>query len=417
MAQYGQPATTSSSTLGQSGGISLAAGQPVAYSNVNLVVPPTAAQCNPTSCPAATDPYQTYTIGNAVPFNFPSEYQEQFNLQVEKAFGENVISIGEVTGLGRHTPKGLNYQALSNPGQKGVLPLTAQFPWLLKTATITESGAWGTDSYNALQVTFVRRFSKGLTTQVNYTWAHALTYTGGSCTPTQTLNGGFNPCFYDNPASPASPVPVYYWNKGGYNNGNSGNDVPDRIAWTANYQLPFGKSMTGVEGVFVKGWSANIAGFWQTGLPFSVATGVNNTGLSAAGMPDQTCSGRLAHPTLIKWFNAACFNEQFTSGTYGNEHGSQLFGPPQRKLDFSLFKEFPLKENLRMQFRTEVFNLFNTPNFANPSNVTISTYTGGLGSTGTNTNSSTAGVPVGAITGLNTNQNSRLIQFGLKLLF
>jgi hypothetical protein len=210
--------------------------------------------------------------------------------------------------------------------------------------------------------------------------------------------------------------------------GNSGQDVHDRFTWTANYQIPFGKSLTGVGAVLVKGWAMNAAGSWQTGLPFTATNGQNLTGVTA-GNPDQICSGRAAHPTLAQWFNAACFEEQRSAlpviqgglglkRTYGNEEANQLFGPPQRKLDFSLFKEFPIKEQIRLQFRTEVFNLFNTPNFSTPSVNAIVNYTTNSGTgAGVGTNTSNSGPPIGAITTLNSNQTSRQIQFALKLLF
>ena len=444
IAQYGQPvcvtssgapasslcaagtAPNSASVVGQAGGSLLAAGAPVPVTNVNLVFAPTSAQCTfttlsayATTCPAATDPYQSYSINAAQPFDQPNQYLEQANLNVQKAFGSNVLTVGGVTELGRHAPKMLNLQALSNPGQNGVLPLSTQFPWLAKTASISEYGVYGATAYEALQSTFVRRFNEGLTVSVNYTWAHGMSFTGGSCQPTQPL-AGINPCYYDNPQSPSNPIVVPYFNKGGFNNSNT--TIRDRVAYTANYQLPFGKSATGAEAVFIKGWAVNVAGTWSTGLPFSVGQSVNTTGLGSAGSPDQVCSGKISNPTHLKWFDASCFVHQYAVNTFGNEHGGQLSGPHLQRTDFSFFKEFPIHEDIRLQFRTEVFNLFNHPNFNNPT-ATISQFAGGtkapgvLGTAGSNVNTNPNAVPVGAITSLNSNFNSRLVQFGLKVLF
>jgi hypothetical protein len=444
VAQYGPPVSNATSSVGQTGGSLLAAGAPVPITNVNLVYAPTPAQCyvDPTgavpysqSCPAATDPYQSYSINSAQPFNALNEYLEQANLNIEKAFGSNVLTVGVVSELGRHgTVSNFNLQALSNPFQKGVLPLTNEFPWLGKTSSILEYAPWGSSSYNALQATFVRRFSKGLTTSINYTWAQDLSFTSVPCTPTQTAaavnqtpNGpvnvpaAVNPCYFDNPASPSNPIIINYWNKGGYNDSNVSNSR-DRIAYTANYQLPWAKSATGLEGVLVKGWALNLAGFWSTGLPFTVGQSDNTTGLGSAGNPDQICSGKISNHTHLQWFNAGCFVHQYASNTFGDEHGGQLFGPHLQRVDFSFFKEFPINERFRLQFRTEVFNLFNHPDFNNPSS-TISLFAGNTtgaaaaGKTGLNTNSNPASVPVGAITSLNSNFNSRQIQFALKVLF
>ncbi len=111
---------------------------------------------------------------------------EQANLNLEKAFGGNVLTIGGVTELGRHAPKMLNLQAISNPFQNGVLPLSNEFPWLAKTGSVSEYGVYGANAYEGLQASFVRRFSKGLTASINYTWARGMSFTGGSCQPTQT---------------------------------------------------------------------------------------------------------------------------------------------------------------------------------------------------------------------------------------
>jgi hypothetical protein len=349
---------------------------------------------------------------------------EQFNLEVQKEFSGNVVSVGYVADMGRHTGSTLNLNTLSNYTETQ-LPLATEFPWLLKNA-ISPNYNMGTSSYNSLQTSFQRRFKAGLTVNFGYTWSHALVDAGAACNPVPSpqdlgLGNGpitpVNPCYYDNPASPANPFVVTAL-KNRFGVGNSSEDVHDRFVWTANYEIPFGKNLTGFEGVLLKGWAANAAGSWQTGLPFTVTNGQNLTGVTA-GDPDQICSGRAATPTLAEWFNAACFEQQQdfvqlgVKHTYGNELPNQLFGPPQRKLDFSLFKEFTLTERLRMQFRTEIFNLFNTPNFNTPGVLAIANYTSG----GIGTNTPSSGAPVGSISQLNSNENSREIQFALKLLF
>jgi Carboxypeptidase regulatory-like domain len=455
VAQYGAPSSSASSSVGQSGGYAFTAGLPVPVLNVNNVFAPSAAQCSldPSGtvknygsatgpCPKATDPYQTYnSIGNDVPFNFPAAYMEQMNLQVEKAFGQNVIAVGEVTELSRRLQRGLGLNVLSNYhqilGGFAAPPLAAAFPWLANT-TITENANTATGAYNALQATFVRRFSKGLTAQFNYTWSHNLTNfvsAGGNssqCTPTigstlasPTLTTD-DPCLYDNSASPSNPFVQSWYNKGPYGWGNSTYDIADKFGWTFNYQVPFGNSLTGVAGEVLKGWGLNAAGSWQTGSPFQVTQpNFNLTGIGVAGLPDQICSGRLASPTKLQWFNPACFESQAEGGTFGDEHPNQLFGPPQRRLDFSIFKEFPLKENLHLQFRTEVFNLFNTPNFEPPSS-TVAYSGNGTTCTPAAANGAAAATRCtglenffgsGTITSLNTGANSRQIQFALKLLF
>jgi len=253
---YGPPATSASSTVNQTGGSLISAGVPVPVANV-------AAALQPASCPPGTtlpsfgctadggNSYATFSIAEATYPNYVPQYVEQFNLQLEKEFSGNVVTIGYVGTLGRHLGGSYTPNVISNYTQTQ-LPLAAQFPWLA-TTSITEAGVpWGTTSYNGLQTTFVRRFKAGLTVNVNYTWAHAMQKSVGSCTPTVSfsllgLGSGpayKNPCFYDNPSNPSSPIAITQWaNQFGV--GNSGTDIRDRLAGTINYELPFGRAASG----------------------------------------------------------------------------------------------------------------------------------------------------------------------------
>ena len=92
-----------------------------------------------------------------------------------------LLSIGYVGELGRHAEiwrlpenqaTNLLYAAtppltLGGTDSSGILP---GFPYL-KTLGLTEANNWGTTAYNGLQTSFVRRFNKGLTVNVNYTWS------------------------------------------------------------------------------------------------------------------------------------------------------------------------------------------------------------------------------------------------------
>jgi hypothetical protein len=82
----------------------------------------------------------------------------------------------------------------------------------------------------------------------------------------------------------------------------------------------------------------------------------------------------------------------------GNERPGQLFGPRLWRVDASVFKNFSVTERATMQFRAEVFNLFNHPEFGQPSST--------LGNPG-----------AGSVTSLNNNSIPRQIQFALKFTF
>ena len=326
--------------------------------------------------------------------------------------------------------------------------------WFASGAPVAEEANIGTSFYNSLQTSVVRRFSKGLTMNFNYVWSHMTDNVDGSRACVLSIFATPEQCWYDQqngagpivvtPPVPPSTTPTYSaffnsaalptlcategtsickpvsgWQQGDW--GNGAQDVRTRLTWGTNYELPFGKSATGVEGVLLKGWAANTSGSWQTGLPFSVTPNSNLGGISGGGYLDQICNPHMGGGTLLKWYNFGCF-VQPTPGTLGRQDPNQVFGPAQKQVSFSLSKEIPIKENIRLQFRTEVFNLFNSVNFNTPSGTAL-TYNhagpngfpnqggaaqdGGPGSTHT----------PGEITALNANWTPRQIQFALKLLF
>jgi hypothetical protein len=430
VAQYGSAPGPGSKVNG-AGFAAMPLGLPTPTLNINNVLTPAGCnipfQTSTPACKAPTNPYASSAIGSIVWPNFPWPYLEQFNLQIEKAFSDNVVTIGYVGELGIHQPSNLVLNSITNPTQTA-RPLAGEFPWLA-TNNINPNYNEGKSSYHALQVSFERRFSHGLTANVNYTWAHALVNSfsqsgaggagGAGCTPSispQDLGIGtapktpINPCFYDTPGKLGTTTVVSTLTSW-YSVGNSTEDVHDRIGGTINYEVPFGKSLTGVEGIFAKGWTLNAAGSWQTGLPFTVGMGINVTNTPTTGPPDQICSGKATNPSISNWINANCFQKP-AQGLFGDEHANQLFGPSQRVLNFSFFKTFNLTEWLHLQFRTEVFNLFNTPNFSVPA-PTLTNFNSSNIAQNTNGN----GTFVAPITSLNPSETPRQIQFALKFLF
>ena len=101
-------------------------------------------------------------------------------------------------------------------------------------------------------------------------------------------------------------------------------------------------------------------------------------------------------PTIGRWFNTAAFVAQ-PANTVGNAGRNTLYGPPQRRLDVSLFKSLPLNDTMRLQLRVEAYNVTNTPTFANPN--------AALGAAGFGTITSTG------------NSIPRQMQFAAKLVF
>ena len=90
----------------------------------------------------------------------------------------------------------------------------------------------------------------------------------------------------------------------------------------------------------------------------------------------------LDDPTVNQWFDTSCFVGQDIN-TIGNSGRNNLYGPPQRRADLSVFKDVVIGTQ-RLQLRLEVFNITNTPSFAVPDGGLGSATFGRITSTGNN---------------------------------
>ncbi|HEV2176430.1 MAG TPA: carboxypeptidase regulatory-like domain-containing protein [Terriglobia bacterium] len=222
----------------------------------------------------------------------------------------------------------------------------------------------GNTNYNALEVSLRRAFTRGLSYGVSYTWSHGLAN------------------YVDNLTGGAFPANGYNYS---LEYGNSQIDITHRFVANAVYELPFGKgrqwlSQGGVAGKLAGGWQANSIVTIQTGTPFSVgAPDLSFTDGSGndAGRPNcvgNAFAGAASSATGPNGYvgsgsgfflNPSAFTLQ-APGTFGTCAPRQFYGPGLWDVDFSVFRSFRVGESKRFEFRTEVFNAFNHPNFANP---------------------------------------------------
>ncbi len=192
----------------------------------------------------------------------------------------------------------------------------------------------------------------------------------------------------------------------------SANDISQRFVYSSVYELPFGRGRkfgsswnSFVNGV-LGGWQANGILALQTGLPLNISNGANTT-LGSATIGNESLrpnnNGQSAkldgsiESRLNEYFNTAVFSAPapFTLGNTGRTL-PDVRRPGVRDLDFSLFKNFRIKERLTAQFRGEAFNMTNTVQFGAPNTTLNSNQFGKI--------TSQANSP-------------RQLQFGLKLLF
>jgi hypothetical protein len=349
--------------------------------------------------------------------NLRSSYLEQWNLSLQREFGANSVTLAYVGDIGQALLRQVNadepmpvactgiYNDPNNPCDPPPLVYSAaQVGPSVNQMIRTYNGS--SENYHALQLVFSRHAAKGLTAGANYVWAHGLT---NATFGRSNITAGM------------------LTNDSHYDYGNSDLDVRNRVTFHATYDLPFAASAHGMNAVLAKGWQANVLGYWQSGMPQSVVSQVDlANGLSYINLPNVTGGGanliegdrpnstghyKLSKRTASEWFDVSAFSPQ-AIGTAGNEGVNQVPSPPDRRLDFSLLKDFTLRENLKLQFRAECFNLTNTENFSQPTAIFTNWTTDSTGKTVPSTDNG-----FGSITSTAFSENPRQFQFALKLLF
>ncbi len=299
-------------------------------------------------------------VGNmlAVDPRFRSGYAQQMNLQLQQSLPKDMVfKVGYVGNLGRRLDNVFNPNQTVPGAAAPALrrPLRNIAPGVIN---VDYNVSDGLGAYHSLQSSLERRFANGIGFLAAYTWAHSVDFVGNQ------FGGADN-----------GPLPQDARFRRN-DRGNSGFDLRHRFVYSMNYELPFGKGRKFAAGsnlinqVF-GGWDANMIFAKQTGLPF---TPVLNTSVSNAGgsRPDRYKEGTLDNPTIARWFDTSLgapgtaawgVPAQFT---FGNSGRNILYGPGRTNVDFSIFKNIIFKENYKLQFRTEMFNIFNHAQFDLP---------------------------------------------------
>lgn len=310
-----------------------------------------------------------------------------FNIQHDLGFA--TLQVGYVGNHVTHlltngvvTPRNINRR---DPVTQ-VRPLSSNF------GDIFVVGDYPQSNYNALQITLRRNLAKGLRFNANYTWAHAIDDVVGFFKDYQDENNAR--------AERAS----------------SDQDVRHNFTMDAGYDLPLRDWFGGGPNWLVDGWQLNTITQIRSGLPVNVTRqGGVFGGFSfrpdvVAGVDTRCPNYRLPECQ----FNAAAFSNP-GDGVFGNAGRNILRGPGFAQVDFSVFKNTRLTERSSLQFRAEIFNLFNHANFADPSGGLVRGDNNSLRPTAFFGQSiSTVGNQLGGLLGFG---GPRQIQFSLRYLF
>lgn len=291
----------------------------------------------------------------------------QFNIQFEKEFRGNVVSIGYVGSRSNNNGRFSDINQ-APPGAGAVQPrrrFSSTMPSLAQLFYYqSDVHTW----YDALQLVFQRRLSGGLSFNTHYRLAKAEDEVGA---PWDTLV---------------------------LERADTDRDM--RHAWVGqlNYALPWGDALTGAARGLLFGWQVNLIANFQTGEPFTVTNQAARANTGGGDRPNLVGDPELSGDarTVSRWFNTDAFQVQPVF-TLGDAPRSVLHGPSQRRLDFSIFKDFVLGGSARVQFRYEIYNVFGAANFINPNSALGAANFGTISSTG--------------------NFTPRQMQFAAKLIF
>jgi hypothetical protein len=277
------------------------------------------------------------TVFATLPTN-RTPYVQQWNLQVQQELGANTaLSLAYV---GTKGTKLTNYYNMNrNPYGGG--PKT--FPNL---GSVNVQNTDGSSIYHGLQTQLQRRMTKGLQFTASYTWSHAIDDSQGA---------------FDNSGGLVDYRKLYL------ERGNSSMDMRQRFVFNTMYELPFGRGrqfgsdMNKVADTIVGGWEVTPIITLQSGFPFDVNDGY--TRLNLVGDP-QIGQGFDPGTGQITWFNKNAF--AIPNGVPGNVGRNHFYGPGHQLVDLSLIKNFKVTERITTQFQAAAFNLFDTPQFGQP---------------------------------------------------
>ena len=312
-------------------------------------------------------------------------YVENFNVNVEQQLGPHTIAQVGYVGTRGHRLALMRDINAATPGatlSQARRPYATLYPDL---AAINQLESIGRSEYNSLQMSLIQSSWHGVSGRLNYTLSHAM----------------------DNGSEARNTLPMIQ-NNIDADWGNAAFDIRHVLTAGFTYNLPAWGT-----GRFGDGWQINTIATFQSGTPFNITTGTDasGTGVRAdrpnlVGDPYAGIVQPTTTPLSVQYFNPAAFAAP-SAGTFGNLERNALYGPGFKSVDVSVFKTTKLSKGASAQLRLEIFNVFNTINWANPGTSLSSSTTFGVI---TNTRNANNAPGIGAGEPIN-------VQLAVKFLF
>jgi hypothetical protein len=307
-------------------------------------------------------------------------YYYQYNFGIERQAGTyGAIRADYVGTRGLHEPYQVELNGYQTVCEGCFAPFPYQRPIDERFGSVNEFQTGANSSYSGLQAGVTEQFG-GLTLRGNYTLSHCLD---------EVSNGGL---LSFSAQGILSPLPGELSRQ----YGDCDYDVRHNISVFGIYQIPFRSNHAAMRAV-LGGWSFSETAFLHSGLPFTVLSQpytANGNGIfqgsgpqfarRVAGVPiyRKTAYSGVTLAGTKQWLNPEAFvsvvdpttggctgGDTAATCQFGDSGRNTVRGPHFTYSDIYLTKRFPLREGMCLRFDTQMFNAFNHPNFALPSNV------------------------------------------------
>lgn len=372
---------------------------------------------NPTpgagSAPPVAGTLGTYVSAYTPEQNMKTQRSYQWNADIGYSLWRNAAFEAQYLGSrSLHLDRSYYDNQPINPVNTSVVSLNLQRPnQLFGDIRVFQEDGFST--YHSLTAVLRQCDIRGISGQIGYTWSHDLDLSADS-------NGG-------------GTLSQQYNIRADYGNANW--DVRQRLTGVITYVMPTLPRANLLTREVLGGWHASAVINFQAGMPFNVSM---NSNTQAAGVGQGTERPSWSHKehascnlkNAYKGFTStSCIdtsayvpavNYSLSSKPvgFGNIHRNSLIGPGFQYENLAIFKDFPIRETMKFQFRSEAYNAFNHPSAANPSSSGI-----GISTTGACATTSCLNFPsgFGVITGVQQVPGSfsgaRLLELSGKLIF